>query len=213
MGGRNPAQVSAGAEHEGAAHEGGELEGAAHEPAVAAVAPAATWKFQLLADREAKWTDSHYWKDFAVGHAWIRLLNPAGGHDSWGYWPDLEGGFGVDTGAPWKSVPGRVRHPDNAHSPTAMQTHEISAEKAEKVTEAANAKEGSPGQYNLFTYNCTTFATAMAHVAGVPVPSYSALAIANPNSLFAGIEASNQQKGLTPMEQPLPPPDEGATKE
>ena len=161
-------------------------------------------KFQLLADREATWGQSRYWKEFAIGHAWIRMIKPSGATDSWGYWPDLEGGHAVDPHAPWKSVPGRVRHPDTDHSPNAMQTHEIDAEHAAKVEKAANDKEASPGNYNLFSYNCTTFAAQMAKIAGVPVPSFSTLGIANPNALFSGIESDNKQKGLTPMETPLP---------
>jgi len=173
-----------------------------------AQAPQPTWKFQLLVDREAKWSESRYWKEFAIGHAWIRVLGPDNTHDSWGYWPDLEGGHAVDPSAPWKSIPGKVRHPDDAHSPNAMQTTPITEDVAGKVRDAANAKEGSPGNYNLFTYNCTTFAAQMAKIAGAPVPSFSTLGIANPNSLFSGIEASNKSAGKDPMEQPLPPPAE-----
>jgi hypothetical protein len=164
-----------------------------------------TYKFQLLADREATWGESRYWSTFAIGHSWIRLLKPDGSHDSWGYWPDIWGGHAVNPSRPWQSVQGKVLHPDEQHSPNALQTTAISEEQAKKVEDAANAKEASPGMYNLFTYNCTTFAADMARLAGAPVPSFSTLGIANPNSLFSGIEAANQERGLTPMETPLPP--------
>ena len=161
-------------------------------------------KFQLLADREATWGEAKYWKEFAIGHAWIRLIRADGSVDSWGYWPDIWSGHSVDPQAPWKSVPGKVLHPDTEHSPNAIQTTEIAGETADKVVKAANAKEASPGSYNLFSYNCTTFAADMAKLAGVPLPSFSTLGIANPNALFAGIEAKNRSRGLTPMETPLP---------
>ena len=160
-------------------------------------------KFQLLADREATWGQSRYWKEFAIGHAGSRSSRPAA-TDSWGYWPDLEGGHAARSATRRGSRCRARLHPDTDHSPNAIQTHEIDAEHAEKVEKAANDKEASPGSYNLFSYNCTTFATQMAKIAGVPVPSFSTLGIANPNSLFAGHRERNKAKGLTPMETPLP---------
>lgn len=162
-------------------------------------------KVQLLVDREATFGEARCWREFAVGHAWIRLIKADGSVDSWGYWPDLWSGHGVDTSAPWKSVPGKVLHPDDQHSPNGVMTTSISQEKADAVEKAANAKEASPGMYNLFTYNCTTFATDLAKLAGAPVPSFSMLGIANPNALFAGVESANKARELTPMETPLPP--------
>ena len=167
---------------------------------------AGTYRFQILADREARWTESRYFKDFAIGHSWVRLIDPAGSVDSWGYWPDLEGGFGVDTSAPWKSIPGRVRHPDTSHSPNAMLSYDIDAKAAKKVATHGNDKHSSPGMYNLFTYNCTTFACDMAKEAGVPVPSAATLGIKNPNDLYAGIQAMNAANGLDAMGKAPPPP-------
>lgn len=162
------------------------------------------WKFQILGDKEADFTDRAFFKG-AIGHAWIRLLDPEGGYDSWGYWPDIEGGHRVDPRQPYKSVPGKVRHPDEAHSPTAMHTYEVDQAAAESVNKAAKAKADAPGMYNLFTYNCTSFAADMAKVAGVPVPSHSTLGIANPNALVAGISEMNKKQGEDAMERPLPP--------
>jgi len=159
------------------------------------------WKFQVLADREARWSESRYWRDFAIGHAWIRVIAPEGDYDSWGYWPDLWSGQGVDPRAPWKSVPGKVLHPDEQHVPNAQHTYEIDAEKAQKVTDAANAKESSPGMYNLFSYNCTTFAIEMARAAGVSPPGGTLLGIANPNSIYQGIARMNADQGLDAMGQ------------
>ncbi len=159
------------------------------------------WKLQVLADREARWSESRYWRDFAIGHAWIRVIAPEGSYDSWGYWPDLWSGYGVDPKAPWKSVPGKVLHPDEQHVANAQHTYEIDAEKAQKVTKAANAKESSPGMYNLFSYNCTTFAIEMARAAGVSPPSGTLVGIANPNSIYQGIVKMNANQGLDPMGQ------------
>jgi hypothetical protein len=167
---------------------------------------AAKYRFQMLADRSAKWSESRYWKELAIGHAWIRLLAPSGDADSWGYWPDLWGGHAVDPKAPWKSVPGKVLHPDNEHAPNAIKTYEVDRKAADKVTKAANAKESSPGSYNLFSYNCTTFVCEMAKVAGVPVPSASTLGIKNPNDLFSDIQELNAKDGLDPMENKIQKP-------
>lgn len=173
----------------------------ATEPAGPEAEAKPKWKFQVLADREARWSESRYWRDFAIGHAWIRLIAPEGDYDSWGYWPDLWSGHGVDPKAPWKSVPGKVLHPDEQHVPNAQHTYEIEAEKAQQVTDAANAKESSPGMYNLFSYNCTTFAIEMARTAGVSPPSGTLAGIANPNSIYQGIVKLNANQGLDAMGQ------------
>ncbi|HTM20933.1 MAG TPA: hypothetical protein VL172_10505 [Kofleriaceae bacterium] len=169
---------------------------------------AGKFKFQMLADREARWNESRFWKEFRIGHSWIRLIDPAGAVDSWGYWPDLWGGHAVDPKHPWKSVPGKVLHPDTEHAPNAIKTYEIDAKQAGKLTKAANDKEASPGSYNLFTYNCTTFVQDMARHAGVPVPSASTLGVANPNDLFQAIEKLNRNDGLDAMGNALPSGDQ-----
>lgn len=163
------------------------------------------FRFQVLADREARWSESRYFRDFAIGHSWVRLITPAGDVDSWGYWPDLEGGHAVNPSRPWQSIPGKVRHPDTAHVPNAMLSYDIDAKTAKKVAKFGNDKEAAPGMYNLFNYNCTTFACEMAKTAGVPVPSASTLGIKNPNDLYAGIQAMNADRGLDAMgQQPQP---------
>lgn len=172
---------------------------AEHDTDAAVEAPASKWTFKVLADREASWTESRYWKDFAIGHSWIQLMGPDGSVSSWGYWPDLEGGYGIDPGAPHKSVPGRVRHPDTAHSPNAQAIYELEDAQAKKVSKAAMAKHSSPGMYNMFTYNCTTFAIEMAEAAGVAAPSGTLMGIANPNSFYKGIQSYNKKRGLDVM--------------
>ncbi|HUH05785.1 MAG TPA: hypothetical protein VML75_27530 [Kofleriaceae bacterium] len=174
------------------------------QPEAAAEEPAGMFRFQVLADREARWSESRYFRDFAIGHSWVRLIDPAGDVDSWGYWPDLEGGHGVDTSHPWKSIPGRTRHPDTSHVPNATLSYDIDAKAAKKVAKFGNDKVASPGMYNLFTYNCTTFACEMAATAGVPVPSAGTLGIKNPNDLYAGIQAMNADRGLDVMGQAPP---------
>ena len=166
--------------------------------------PAAKFKFQLLADKEADFLDRSFIRDFRIGHAWIRLLDPEGSYNSWGYWPDIAGGHAVNPMQPWKSVPGKVRSPDDSHSPTAMHTYEVDHAAAERVQKAAAHKMASPGQYNLLTYNCVDFAAEMAHAAGVSAPSHATLGIANPNALFAGLTALNKHEGKDGMEHALP---------
>jgi hypothetical protein len=162
-------------------------------------AAAPTWTLQLLADKEASWSESRFWRDFAVGHSWARLISPEGDVDSWGYWPDLWSGHGVNPSQPWKSVPGKVLHPDEEHAPNAMLTYKVTAKQAEAAADHGNAREASPGMYNLFSYNCTTFACEMAEAAGQSAPSGATLGIKNPNDLYADIIARNAGLGLDPM--------------
>lgn len=166
------------------------------------------WKFVICADKESTpmemISDARAGRGVRTGHSWIQLYNPMGQKDSWGFWPDIWGGHAVDVSAPWKSVQGKVLHPDEEHSANAQHTYEISQEQAQKVQKAANAKEAGPPNYNLFTYNCTHFAAEMGKVAGVSVPSFSNLGIANPAALFNGIKAMNKKEGKDEMENALP---------
>ncbi len=157
------------------------------------------FKFQLLVDREARWSELEFWSRLAVGHAWIRLIEPTGSYDSWGFWPQDKAQ--VSLRAPWRSVPGSVHHPDEAHAPNAIHSYDIDAEAAERLEKEAESKTAAPPMYNLFSYNCVNFALDMAQVAGVAAPSASTLGVANPNDLFADIEKLNADRGLDPMGQ------------
>jgi hypothetical protein len=156
-------------------------------------------KFQVLADAGVYYAGIP--ATAKIGHAWIRLLDEESGNPSYGFWPAERVRL-----AAMKSVKGAVRSPDNANSPTAIHTYEISAEKAQAVTRAAEAERAAPRDYNLFSHNCVHFAAEMAGVAGVSAPSFQGvLGIANPNALAQGIAAMNERDGKDAMGNDLPP--------
>jgi hypothetical protein len=160
------------------------------------------WKFQILADAELKLSSL---KNLKVGHAWVRLLDPAAQVHSWGFWPKEP----IKTFPPWKpfeSTAGFVRTPDDTHSPNAVHTFDIEAPAAQKLQKSAAERVANPGSYNLFTRNCVNFAIDMCGEAGVAAPSFSTLKVANPNALRDGIAQMNAKKGEDAMEHKLPPP-------
>ena len=180
--------------------EGGGSEKATAEPQKADAG--GKWKFQILADAELRLSSL---KNLKVGHAWVRLLDPASTVHSWGFWPKDP----IKTFPPWKpfqDTPGFVRTPDDTHSPNAQHTYELEAPAAEKMQKTAAEREKNPGNYNLFTRNCVHFAIDMCNAAGVAAPSFSTLKVANPNALHDGIEKLNAKKGQDAMEHKLPPP-------
>lgn len=148
------------------------------------------YKFQILADRQARWEQSEQWKNVPVGHAWVRLVNPIGLAESWGYWPAEE----VPVSAPWASVRGEVRNPDNEHMPAGQSlsdiehaSFEIDQAAADRVVKAASNRVTDPGAYNLLDHNCADFAVEMAKAAGVDVPVSLLSNIANPSVLYASL--------------------------
>jgi hypothetical protein len=151
-------------------------------------------KVTIAADTESEFLSPEY-KAGAVGHAWIKIQEPGKPEDSYGFWPaNLGAGGGFDPSQPWKSVAGEVRHPDTSH--TAKQ--EMS-----EMTDAAGLAEGikyagdnASTQYNLLTYNCTTFARQFFKKStGVSAPSAGFIGLGeNPNWLAEGIEARNKKK-------------------
>lgn len=148
------------------------------------------FKFQILADHQARWSESEHWKNVQVGHAWVRLVNPVGLAESWGYWPAEE----VPVSAPWASVRGEVRNPDNEHMPPGQSmadidhaNFEIDQAAANRVMKAASTRVTDPGQYNLLNHNCADFAVEMAKAAGVDVPASLLAKIANPNVLYSSL--------------------------
>jgi hypothetical protein len=148
------------------------------------------YKFQILADHQARWDESEQWKSVQVGHAWVRLVNPIGLAESWGYWPAEE----VPVSAPWASVRGEVRNPDNEHMPAGQSlsdvehaSFEIDQAAANRVMKAATNRVTDPGMYNLLNHNCADFAAEMAKAAGVDVPISLLSNIANPNVLYSSL--------------------------
>lgn len=148
------------------------------------------YQFQILADHQARWDESEQWKTVQIGHAWIRLVNPIGLAESWGYWPAEE----VPVSAPWASVRGQVRHPDNERMPAGQSlsdldhaSFEIDQAAANRVMKAASNRVTDPGMYNLLNHNCADFAVEMARAAGVDVPMSLLTNIANPSVLYSSL--------------------------
>jgi hypothetical protein len=155
------------------------------------------YKLQILADHEARWSESEHWKNVQVGHAWVRLVNPIGLAESWGYWPAEE----VPVSAPWASVRGEVRHPDHAHMPAGQSltdvdhaSFEIDQAAADRLMKAASNRVTDPGMYNLLNHNCASFAAEMAKAAGVDVPQSLLANIANPSVLYSSLAQTEAGK-------------------
>lgn len=151
-------------------------------------------KVTIAADTESEFLSKEY-REGAVGHAWIKIQEPGQNEDSYGFWPaNLGAGGGFDPSQPWKSVAGEVRHPDTSHKPK---------QEMSEMTDAAGLAEGikyagdnASTNYNLLTYNCTSFARQFFKKAtGVSAPSAGFIGLAeNPNWLADGIEKRNKKK-------------------
>lgn len=151
-------------------------------------------KVTIAADVESEFLSKEY-REGNVGHAWIKIQEPGQNEDSYGFWPaNLGAGGGFDPSQPWKSVAGEVRHPDVSHTPV---------QEMSEMTDAAGLAEGikyagenASTNYNLLTYNCTTFARKFFKKAtGVSAPSAGFIGLAeNPNWLAEGIEKKNKKK-------------------
>jgi hypothetical protein len=95
-----------------------------------------------------------------------------------------------------KYVPGRVEQPDkSSHTAKAFQKYKLSL--SEVVTLAAYADSKRNAQYNLYEFNCTTFAVEATAAAGQSPPSGEGFrGITYPNALYAqlyeAIKASNK---------------------
>ena len=130
-----------------------------------------------------------------VGHTWVKFQDNGGTRYSYGFWP--QGGF--DPKKPFKSVPGCVRHPDVAHEPPkatnySEKKYSIPQDKYLKALTHAQSVCIAKPDYNLFTYNCTSFGIDVTKAAGVTPPSSTTLAVHNPNALSEGI-AENRDEG------------------
>lgn len=151
-------------------------------------------KISICADKEADFMSAQYRQGY-VGHAWIKIDQPGMPQDSYGFWPaNLGNGGGFDPSKPWKTVAGEVRNPDDSHT-SVQEFHEM--------TDAAGLQEGlnyaaanKATDYNLITYNCTTFASKFFKKStGKSAPSSGILGLGmNPNFLANNIERKNKKK-------------------
>jgi len=162
-------------------------------------------RFALAVDKEADFLDLDYFVGTRVGHAWIIITYPDGTEDSYGFWPDLRRGGGIDWNNFWEDGPGQVRHPDLGHRQTitAMHTVLIDHEQLARAKAYAASKASTP--YNALAFQCTSFAREMfEHVTGQTAPS-AGLLIDDPSDLAETIIEANTEHGLDPLEQPLAP--------
>lgn len=163
-------------------------------PDAAGAGAATSWKVTLAVDREEEGLGRLVSGN--VGHTWVKLRNNAGERYSYGFWPQT----GFDPRHPFTSVPGCVHHPDTAHEPPHATDYldidySVSAANYGKaLTHAQGVCAGAP-DYNLVSYNCTTFAIDVVKAAGVSPPSSTTLAVHNPNALYEGIEHERKKRG------------------
>ena len=153
------------------------------------------------------------------------------GYASWGFWPlinrtgdmtlpeqsqqrvdaGLTPGSGTSNNTahsgfslnPFKWVPGRVEEPDNAHTPKGTKSFNINQEQVNRLLGYIDGKKNA--DYNLYRYNCTTFAVDAVKAAGQSAPGGSMLGVCLPNALYKDLYEM-QQKGdqdvtLAPLAQ------------
>lgn len=104
---------------------------------------------------------------------------------------------------PLKDVPGRVEEPDNAHSPKATKAYEIQQTDVESMMTYVNGNRGH--SYNLYGYNCTTFAVEAVNAANQNAPSGSNLGICLPNALYKDIYEMQKNGDSSVTTAPLQP--------
>jgi hypothetical protein len=147
----------------------------------------------LAVDREDEGIDQL--KTGNVGHTWVKLRDDTGTLYTYGFWPQR----GFDRNKPFKSVKGCVRHPDTSHEPPHAtdyidMDYTVSQSNYQEALDHAQSVCKSSPDYNLFTYNCTTFAIDVVREADVSPPSSTTLAVHNPAALYEGIEEEQQQR-------------------
>jgi hypothetical protein len=131
---------------------------------------------------------SEFWTELNVGHCWVDVVTPEGRKDSWGYTASNPRSF--PRYQPWKSVPGRVLHPDGSRGATGTLSREVDAD---QLKQGEDWGKSAGGTYNLFGFDgghsCATFARGFFEAStGESAPSsmFGAL-IASPNDLSAAV--------------------------
>ena len=84
---------------------------------------------------------------------------------------------------PFVDVPGRVEEPDNAHSAKGSKSYDVTQAEVDSLLAYVDGKRGA--DYNLYSFNCTTFAVN-AVTAAQKVPPSGAMfgLVALPNELY-----------------------------
>ena len=107
-----------------------------------------------------------------------------------------------------KSVPGRVEEPDRSHSNEfrIRKEYDLTQSQVDSMLNYINQNRNK--YYNLYTYNCTTFAVEAVKAAGQNAPSGSMYGICFPNALYKELYQKSKNdkrifiKGLKPYIHP-----------
>lgn len=157
------------------------------------VGPANAWNLTLAVDREEENVITALGSS-DVGHTWVKFSDNSGTEYSYGFWPQT----GFDSKKPFRTVKGCVHHPDTSHEPPKAteyleKKYSLTQEKyTQGLMHAQNVCKAVPN-YNLFTFNCTSFAIDTVKAAELSPPSSTTLAIHNPNALATGIEKDRSE--------------------
>lgn len=154
----------------------------------------------LSARRGGSPFSKEFWTDLNVGHCWVDVIKPGGRKDSWGYTAKDVRNF--PRFQPWKSVDGKVLHPDRSRGATGTLATPIDED---QLSRAEAWAESQGDKYNLFGFDgghsCATFAKAFYETAtgdSAPTGMFGAI-IANPNDLSMAMnkraEQEKQQQG------------------
>jgi hypothetical protein len=151
------------------------------------------------------------------------------GYGSWGFWPlinrtgdhtypeqsqkmvdaGLTPGAGTSNDPahrgfsknPFKWVPGRVEEPDMAHSPKGTIEYDLNQPEVDSLMKYIDTKRNA--NYNLYSFNCTTFGVDAVKAAGKSGPSGSMMGICLPNALYKDMyeqsEAGDKSVTLAPL--------------
>ena len=136
-----------------------------------------------------------FWVGLDVGHCWVDVVKGDGRKDSWGYTANDVRNF--PRYEPWKTVPGRVLHPDGSRGATGTMARDIDEDQLAKAEQWGNSQGGD---YNLLGLNgghsCATFAKEFFEEAtGESAPTgFLGALIANPNDLSAAMNREAEKE-------------------
>lgn len=132
-------------------------------------------------------------KTSKVGHSWLKLVDTDGNYWTYGFWPQR----GFNPANPKADVEGCVHHPDIAHTPTASQTFELTAEEfAAAKAKARTICEIKP-KYNVFGLQCTAFVGQVLAAAGKRPALGFGLIWDSPNALDSWIRGNALLLGIS----------------
>jgi hypothetical protein len=157
------------------------------------------WTLSIMVDRESEGLWGRV-VNSEVGHTWVKLSHDKGEIWSFGMWPKV----GFNALAPGKDVDGCIHHPDRAHAKAPANhlkemRYDLNEKQYADALEYCQTDCARRPKYNLFEYNCTTFAIEVAKAARVKPPASESMAIHNPNALYEGIEKDLEEQAAAPM--------------